>query len=135
MGRADLLTSPLCAEGNIRIKHKQEIDELIGEWTKTKTVAELLEMLKKADVPCSAVPDFAQVCNDPQIKNREMVIEVEQLLSGKVKAAGSPFKFSKTPGNIKFPAPFLGENNVEIYSDMLGYSEAEMSKLANDNVI
>jgi CoA:oxalate CoA-transferase len=135
MGRADLLDSPLCAEGNVRIKHKKEIDAVIGEWTKTKTVAELLEALKKADVPCSAVPDFAQVCNDPQIKNREMVIEVEQLLSGKVKAAGSPFKFSKTPGNIKYPAPFLGEHNVEIYGDMLGYSEKEMARLANDNII
>jgi crotonobetainyl-CoA:carnitine CoA-transferase CaiB-like acyl-CoA transferase len=64
-----------------------------------------------------------------------MVIEVEQLLSGKVKAAGSPFKFSKTPGNIKYPAPFLGEHNVEIYGDMLGYSEKEMARLANDNII
>jgi CoA:oxalate CoA-transferase len=135
MGREDLLNSPFCAEGNVRIKYKKEIDDLIGAWTKTKTVEYILDVLKKADVPCSAVPDFAQVCNDPQIKAREMVIEVEQMLSGKVKAAGSPFKFSKTPGNIKYPAPFLGEHNVEIYSDMLGYTDQEMAKLANDGVI
>jgi crotonobetainyl-CoA:carnitine CoA-transferase CaiB-like acyl-CoA transferase len=135
MGREDLLNSPLCAEGNIRIKHKKEIDELIGAWTKTKIVADILDLLKKADVPCSAVPDFGQVCNDPQIKARDMVIEVEQMLSGKVTVTGSPFKFSKTPGNIKFPAPFLGEHNTEIYGEMLGYSEAEMARLANDNII
>ncbi|MGD0794321.1 MAG: CoA transferase [Dehalococcoidales bacterium] len=135
IGRADLLSSPLCAEGNVRIKYKKEIDDVIGQWTKTKNVAEILEALKKADVPCSAVPDFAQVCNDPQIKNREMVIEVEQLLSGKVKTAGSIFKFSKTPGNIKFPAPFLGEHNLEVYGNMLGFSEAELAQMANDGVI
>ncbi len=64
-------------------------------------------------MPCSAVPEFAQVCNDPQIINREMVIEVKQVLSGKVKAPGSPFKFSKTPGNIRYPATFLGEHNLD----------------------
>jgi CoA:oxalate CoA-transferase len=135
MGRADLLNSPLCAEGNIRIKYKKEIDDLISQWTKARTVAEILDALKKADVPCSAVPDFAQVCDDPQIKQREMVIEVEQVLSGKVKAAGSIFKLSKTPGNIKFPAPFLGEHNLEIYHDVLGAAEAEIERMAQDNVI
>jgi CoA:oxalate CoA-transferase len=135
MGRADLLNTPLCAEGNIRIKYKKEIDDLIGQWTKTKKVIEVLDALKKADVPCSAVPDFAQVCEDPQIKQREMVIEVEQVLSGKVKAAGSVFKMSRTPGNIKYPSPFLGENNLEIYGELLGYSEAELARMADEGVI
>ncbi len=135
MGREDLLDTPLCSEGNIRIKHKKEIDALVTKWTKTKTVAEILSALKKADVPCSAVPDFAQVCHDPQIINREMVIEVKQVLSGKVKAPGSPFKFSKTPGNIRYPAAFLGEHNLEIYRDRLGYGEDELAKLADEGVI
>ncbi len=135
MGRDDLLDSPLCSQGNERIKYKNEIDALIGEWTKSKTVAEILEALKKADVPCSAVPDFGQVCNDPQIHNREMIIEVDQLLSGKIKAPGSVFKFSKTPGNIKLPASFLGEHNLEVYSGMLGYTEQKLEKLANEGVI
>ncbi|HTY81796.1 MAG TPA: CoA transferase, partial [Dehalococcoidales bacterium] len=135
MGRADLLATPLAAEGNIRIKHKKEIDDLIGQWTKTKTVAEILEALKKADVPCSAVPDFAQICADPQIKQREMVIEVEQTLSGKVTVAGSPFKLSKTPGNIKYPAAFLGEHNMEIYHEVLGIAEGEIARMADENVI
>ncbi len=134
MGREDLLNSPLCSEGNIRIKHKQEIDALVKEWTKTKTVAEILEALNKAEVPCSAVPDFGQVCNDPQIQDREMVIEVDQL-AGKVNVPGSVFKLSRTPGNIKCPASFLGEHNMDIYSGVLGYSEAELAQLANEGVI
>jgi CoA:oxalate CoA-transferase len=135
MGREDLLDSPLCAEGNERIKYKQEIDALVGAWTKSKTVEEILSELKKADVPCSAVPDFGQVCNDPQILNREMIIEVEQILSGKVKTPGSVFKLSKTPGNIKLPASFLGEHNLEVYGGMLGYSEQELQQLANEGII
>ena len=135
IGREDLLDSPLCTEVNERIKYRQEIDTLVEAWTKTKTVAEILSELKKADVPCSAVPDFGQVCQDPQILNRNMIIEVEQLLSGKVKAPGSVFKLSKTPGNIRFPASFLGEHNLEVYGDMLGYSKQELQQLADEGII
>jgi CoA:oxalate CoA-transferase len=134
MGRSDLISSPLCSDENERIKYKVEIDALVGQWTQTRTVAEILDSLKKADVPCSAVPDFKQVCNDPQIHNREMVIEVDQL-SEKVKAPGSVFKFSRTPGNIKYPAFALGEHNLDIYGGMLGFTKEELDQLSRDGVI
>ena len=60
-------------------------------------------------------PAFDEVCNDPQL-SRNMIIEVEQTISGKVKVPGSLFKMSKTPGNIQYPAPLLGENNQDILS-------------------
>ena len=49
-----------------------------------------------------------------------MIIEVEQTISGKVKVPGSLFKMSKTPGNIQYPAPLLGENNQDILSGIAG---------------
>jgi CoA:oxalate CoA-transferase len=134
MGRNDLIGSPLCSDENNRVRYKKEIDDLVGEWTKTRTTEEILDSLKKADVPCSAVPDFKQVCNDPQIQNREMVIDVDQL-SEKVKAPGSVFKFSRTPGNIKYPAYALGEHNLDLYGSMLKLTKKELEKLAAEGVI
>ena len=64
-----------------------------------------------------------------------MVIEVEQLISGTLKVPGSVFKLSRTPGDVKYPAPFLGEHNYEVYSQLLGYSEPEISKLNEEGVI
>lgn len=63
------------------------------------------------------------------------MIEVEQLVSGKIKVPGSVFKLSETPGDVKYPAPFLGEHNYEVYQDLLGFSEQEINKLAEDGVI
>ena len=120
---------------NIRIKYRDQIDAIITEWTKTKTTKELVELLKKNDVPCTELPTFDQVCNDPQLISRNMIIEVEQLLSGKVKVPGSPFKLSKTPGNIQYPAPMLGEHNSEVLSEMLGYSDDEIQQLSMDGII
>ncbi|MBP1708151.1 MAG: L-carnitine dehydratase/bile acid-inducible protein, partial [Chloroflexi bacterium] len=66
---------------------------------------------------------------------RNMIIEVEQAISGKVKTPGSLFKLSKTPGNVGYPAPLLGENNQEVLSGMLGYTEEEISRFSNEGVI
>jgi crotonobetainyl-CoA:carnitine CoA-transferase CaiB-like acyl-CoA transferase len=135
MDREDLINTPLGANQNIRFQHRQEIDDAITAWTKTKTTQEIQDILKKADVPCTKLPTFDEVCNDPQLLSRDMIIEVDQPISGKVKVPGSVFKMSKTPGKIDDHAPFLGENNLEILSEMLNYSEDEIARLSNEGVI
>jgi CoA:oxalate CoA-transferase len=86
-------------------------------------------------VPCSIVPTYDQVCNDPQLLSRNMIMEVEQALSGKVKTPGSMLKLSRTPGDLNFPAPRVGEHNREVYSGMLGYSSRELDELAEKGII
>jgi CoA:oxalate CoA-transferase len=135
MGREDLIDTPLGKNQMERYPHRDEIDAAITAWTKTMTTDEILDILKKSDVPCTRLPSFDEVCNDPHLKDRNMIIEVEQEISGKVKTPGSLFKFSKTPGNIQYPAPLLGEHNIEILKEMLGYSEEEITQLSNEGVI
>lgn len=135
MGREDLIDTPLGANQNERYQHRDEIDAIIANWSKTKTADEILKLLKSADVPCTKLPAFDEVCNDPQLLSRNMMIEVEQAISGKVKVPGSLFKLSRTPGNVQYPAPYLGQHNEEILSDVLGYNEEEIARLSNEGVI
>ena len=135
MGRKDLINTPLGANQNERYQHRDEIDAVISQWTQTKTTEEILSLLKNVDVPCSKLPEFDEVCNDPQLLSRDMIIEVEQPISGKVKTPGSLFKLSRTPGKINFPAPFLGENNHDVLSELLGYTEQIITQLASEGVI
>jgi crotonobetainyl-CoA:carnitine CoA-transferase CaiB-like acyl-CoA transferase len=135
IGGEDLVNSPFSCNQAERIKHKAEIDAIVAEWTKKRTAAEVIEQLKRIDVPCSIVPAFDQVCNDAQLLSRDMIIEVEQLVSGMVKVPGSVFKLSKTPGDIRLSAPFLGEHNTDVYSGVLGYTEQEINDLASEGII
>jgi CoA:oxalate CoA-transferase len=135
IGGEDLVNSPLCSNQKERVKYREQIDTLVTEWTKKRSTEEIVNQLKNIDVPCVKVPTFDEVCNDPQLLSREMIIEVEQTVSGKVKTPGSLFKLSKTPGDVKFPAPFLGEHNMEVYSGMLGYTEQEIMQLTNDGIV
>jgi CoA:oxalate CoA-transferase len=135
IGREDLINTPMGDNQSVRIKYRDEINTLFTDWAKTKTTKEIMELLKKADVPCTQVPTYEEVCNDPQLKSRDMIIEVEQAISGPVKVPGSLFKLSKTPGNVNYPAPLLGENSQEVLSELLGYTEDEISQLSVEGII
>jgi CoA:oxalate CoA-transferase len=135
MGREDLINTPMGQNQDVRVNYRNEIDTAISDWTKTHTGAEVESILKKADVPCGIVPTFDQVCHDEQLKARGMITEVEQTMSGKITVPGSVFKMSKTPGNLNYPAPMLGEFNDEIYSGLLGMSEKEIEELSSEHII
>jgi formyl-CoA transferase len=111
------------------------VEEILHEWLKDKTVDEAIEVFNKIRVPCSPVPTFEQVANDPHIWHREMIIEVEQPLSGKVKLGGSVYKMSKTPGNRKQRIPLVGEHNQEIYGGLLGLDKEELARLEKEGII
>jgi crotonobetainyl-CoA:carnitine CoA-transferase CaiB-like acyl-CoA transferase len=135
MGRADLINTPYGENQNTRVKLRSEIDKLITDWTSTMTTEEVCTLLKRSDVPCTRLPTFDEVCNDPQLISRNMIIEVEQALSGKVKVPGSLFKLSRTPGYISYPAPILGESNHDVLADILGYSEEKIDELSSEGVL
>ncbi|MBE0415997.1 MAG: CoA transferase [Dehalococcoidia bacterium] len=135
IGREDLIGVEKYATQAERSKHMDEVDALVEEWTRERTMKEIVNTLNDAHLPCSPIPTFAEAANDPQILSRGMVTEVEQVISGRLKVPGSPFKLSKTPGDPTAPAPFLGQHNYEVYSNVLGYSEQEISKLADDGII
>ncbi len=94
-----------------------------------------MKTLKKFQVPCSPLPTFDQVANDPQLWSREMIVEVDQPVSEKVKLIGSVYKMSKTPGDRKKRIPTVGEHNEEIYCGLLGIDPQEMQRLKEESVV
>lgn len=133
--REDLLGVEKYANQVERIKHCHEIDSIVEAWTSTRSIDEIVSRLNDARLPCSPVPTFDQVANDPHLHSREMIIEVEQLISGTLRMPGSVFKLSATPGDLNYPAPFLGQDNYEVYSGILGYTEQEIHQMASDGII
>ena len=135
IGREDLNNVPEYASQATRIEHAEKIEAIVETWTKERTVGEMLSVLEAADLACSPVPTFGQVANDPQLASRNMVVDVEQIISGKLKVPGSVFKMAKTPGDATQPAPFLGQHNAEVYSKLLGYDHATIDRLQREGII
>jgi CoA:oxalate CoA-transferase len=135
MDREDLISEQRYATRENRTKNMEEVDGLVQAWCKGKTVEEVFAILKKFQVPCSPLPTFDQVANDPHLLSREMIVEVEQPVSGKVKLSGSVYKMSKTPGDRKKRVPEVGEHNQEIYGKLLEVGAEGMKKLKEEGVI
>jgi crotonobetainyl-CoA:carnitine CoA-transferase CaiB-like acyl-CoA transferase len=116
------------------IEKYSEITELFTKRFLTKTRDEWFDILAKSDIAVSKVLSFAELADDPQIKHRDMIVELDHPALGKVKQAGIPVKLSATPGKIRKFAPKRGEDAASILME-IGYSEEEIEKLERDDVI
>jgi CoA:oxalate CoA-transferase len=127
--RKDLLNVKEYTNQVERILHRHEIDALVSEWTSSRTVQEIETILCNNHLPCSPVLSLDKVVSDPQILDRNMLIEIEQMISGKIKVPGTVFKMTETQGDPTLQAPFLGQHNFEIFHDMLGLNGNEIEEL------
>ena len=113
---------------------KTEILDKLAELFSTDTRDNWISVLRKADMISTHVNTMLEASNDPNIKENNYVTEVwYPELNKNMKVHGTPWKFSKTPANIK-RAPKLGEHNTEILSG-LGYTKDEIEDFKDDKII
>ena len=136
MDRPDLAAKEEWARVRDRVREHAAVKIEVENWTKQHPVAELVDRLLAAGVPAAPIYDIAQVVADPHIGGaREMFVDIEHPVAGKMKITGSHIKLSETPTSIRKPSPALGENNSEIYGGRLGLSEAQLQELKDEKVI
>ncbi|MFX0133586.1 MAG: CaiB/BaiF CoA transferase family protein [Candidatus Hodarchaeota archaeon] len=141
MDRKDLLRVRKFRNVIKRIECVDEIYEIVESWTKNKTVAEVVEIMENAKIPCGPIVPYKEVSNHPQILAREMVREFivddpeKKGEKRKIKIPGILIKLSETPGNIWTLAPGLGEHNEEIYKGILGYNKEKLIEFKKKGII
>ena len=135
VGMEKYVTDPRFANNKARVENFGELSKIIAEHTSRRTTAEWVEALDAVKVPCGPIMNIEQVANDPQVKARNMLLELEHPEFGKYLVPGVPIKFSETPASIKSFAPTLGEHNFEVYAKELGLSREEVEALQKEGVI
>lgn len=111
-----------------------EIKEEMSRIFLTKTRKEWLDILMKEDTCVTAVHSLEETFSDPQVLFRKMLVETSHPRAGRVKQIGVPIKFSATPGEIRDPAPEIGQHTEEILKG-LGYTEEEIVRFRKEGVI
>ena len=112
----------------------QELAALLEETLHQQTTDHWLQLLAQAGVVAGPIYDMAQVYADPQVKARNMLVDLEDAELGLLRNIGIPIKLSETPGAIRRRAPALGEHSREILLEN-GYSKDEVGKLIEDSVV
>ena len=113
---------------------KTKILDKLAELFSTNKRDHWISILREADMISTHVNTMLEASNDPNLKENNYVTEVwYPELNKNMKVHGTPWKFSKTPANIK-RAPKLGEHNSELLNK-LGYSNEEIQNLIDDKII
>ena len=135
IAREDLTEEPRFKTNPLRTRHVKELVSIISEEISKKTTKEWSELFEKADLPYSPVNSIKNICEDPHIRYRNMLVEIDQPNVGRMAITGSPIRLSETPGEVYAPAPLLGEHTDEVLKDVLGYKEEEIEELRREGVI
>lgn len=135
IGRPELIEDQKFSSNEARVRNVEELDQLISEWISEREMDIVVEDFDKAGAVVGPMYDMKQLFEDEHYKFRETFISLEDEDFEEMKVANVSAKFSKTPGRVKHLAKAKGHDNKKIYTDLLGYSEEELSKLENLNII
>ena len=117
-----------------RVEHRRQLSALIEPVMLQKTTQEWIELLRGHCLPCGPIQSVGEVCEDPQVLARDMVLPLEHPKAGTIRVTGVPIKLSDTPGEVHSPPPILGEHTSQVLSDWLQLDAAEVDALHQESV-
>jgi len=132
----DLLSDPRFenAPWNLLPEDQRELIAIITPIIRQKTRAEWLAYLAQCDVPCAPVGRNEDFMSDPQVLANEMSVDVFDPTVGPTKQIGIPVRLLSNPGQIKGPAPLLGQHTAEILRE-LGFDSGRIAALEQAAVV
>ena len=135
MGNPAWTKDPKFMDTYQRWYNRKELDELMSQWTINYTDYEVMHMLQAAGV--AAIPSMSaeEILSDPHSEARGIFTKVNHPILGEKTVVMPPWRFSETPAEIYKSAPLLGENNDEIFGDLLGMSKEEMDALKEAKIM
>ncbi len=135
MERPELAQDERFSDAYKRWNNQDELDRIIGEWTKGQDYYDVMEKLQKVGVAAAPSLSSEGLFKDPHLKERDVFMQVEHPVIGKDWVIAPPWKLSATPAGIKRHAPLLGEHNDFIFHGLLGISRKEIKELEEEQVI
>ena len=136
IGRDDLIMDARFRTVKDRHTNRVELERQITAIMLTKTVAEWQRILDAADVPHGPVNNMEQALNQPIVRERGFVKEVQHPTAGTVKVVGNPLRFAGKYEAGRYEAPpLLGEHTREVLGNLIGLNDGEIERLIREKVI
>jgi crotonobetainyl-CoA:carnitine CoA-transferase CaiB-like acyl-CoA transferase len=118
------------ATNALRVANRAECDARVKALTVKRKTAHWVDGLSKRAVPCGPVNTIDKVFLDPQVKARDMVVEIPHTATGKPERyIASPIKMSATPVEYRRAAPMVGEHTEDVLGELLGLDKAAVARL------
>jgi crotonobetainyl-CoA:carnitine CoA-transferase CaiB-like acyl-CoA transferase len=134
VGRPELIDDPRFATNAARVKHRGEVDAVVGDWVGEHDLDEALRIFEEAAVTAGPVYDIAQFIDDPHVRERQIIVDLPDQDLGTIPMHNIVPRLSGTPGTFRLPAPILGEHNEAILSEV-GYSAPDVRRLEQQGIV
>ena len=132
----DLKDNPRYATHVARGANQTELDEIIQDWAKDKTIGDIEDLMIKHAVPVGKVYRAKEMIEDPHYAAREALIDVPSDNYGSVKMQNVFPKMSKTQGEVRWGGPEkLGTHTEEVLTELLDLSPAQIQKLRDSQIV
>lgn len=119
-----------------RLERRADLDAIVQTWVGAADAHEVLARLDAAEVPCGPVTNARDLFDDPQVRARENIVEVESPLGGLLSMVGIVPRLTTSPGRIESTGPLaVGAHNEEIYCGRLGLTRDDLKALAARGVV
>lgn len=134
IGRTDMLDDPRYRTNADRVKHRGEVDAIVGGWIGQRSLDEAILFFEEAGVTAAPVYNIAQFLEDLHVQERGVVVDLPDDQMGTVPMHNITPRLDATPGVFRLPAPDVGQHNEEIYG-RIGYSPDEIRALQSRGII
>jgi crotonobetainyl-CoA:carnitine CoA-transferase CaiB-like acyl-CoA transferase len=135
IGHPELADDPLYLTTTDRMNNRDTLIPKLQAVFMTRTYEEWETLLLANDIPVGAINNIAQVVEHPQVQARKPFVEMDHPKVGKVRGVGSPVRLSKTPAEVRTPAPTHGQHTREVMREVLGMSDAQIDALVKKGVV
>ncbi|OLE00488.1 MAG: hypothetical protein AUG80_02215 [Candidatus Rokubacteria bacterium 13_1_20CM_4_68_9] len=126
---------PRFATNRDRVANRPALMALVGDVMKTRTTDEWLSRMQAEGVPAAPILGVDRVLEDPQVKHRQMVVEMKHPRHGATPTLGTPIKCDGDMGLDVTPPPRLGEHTDALLRGLLDYDTGRIDALRQAGVI
>lgn len=118
-----------------RIHHREELDQIIQEWTRHRDAHQVMRQLQVNHIPCGVVQNGADLVADEHLKERGFLVECDNPRIGRITLPGPPLRFAACSTTTQWEFPELGRDNAAVLSELLGYTPERISELDRDGLL
>jgi len=134
-GLTHLAADPRFASHAARLANAAAIETIVAGWVAQHSTAEVVASMAAAGVPCGKVATVGEMIDDPQVRQQNMIVELAHPTIGKLPMHGLTVGLSDTPGELRRPAPSVGEHTREVLGEWAGLDTAAIDELLVAGVV
>ena len=128
------LEDPRLRDRADRAEAWQFIEEHLHKWFAAHTVKEAVDIFSSHGIPINAVNDVPAAAQEPQLHERELLVEVPDPIAGSIHVSGKNIKLSRSE-IVVGSAPVPGQHTEELLTQVLSYSSEKIDALEADGAV